>query len=140
MKNILTAMLSACLASAGAIAQPAATADAAKPAATLDAATNDALVRLGGQLMFAGKAYEYDRVLADEIGPRLTGSGNYMKAADWAVDEFKRMGLANAHRDEWEITNTWEPEVWASARIIAPHEQRLHLEADGWSPSTEKHG
>src|SRR6185437_14924348 len=66
---------------------------------TLDAATHDAVVRLGGQLMLAGKAYDYDRMLSDELGPRLTGSENYMKAADWAAGEFKRLGLANVHED-----------------------------------------
>lgn len=101
-----------------------------------DAATNTALVRVGGQLMMAGKAYDYDRVLADDIGPRLTGSANYVKAVDWAVAEFQDMDLSNVRRDPWEINATWEPEVWATAEIVKPHEQRLHLEADGWSPST----
>ncbi len=105
-----------------------------------DDATNAALVRAGGQLMMAGKAYEYDRVLADDIGPRLTGSANYVKAVDWAVAEFEQMGLSNVHRDPWEINATWEPEVWATAEMIKPHEQRLHLEADGWSPSTPTGG
>lgn len=114
---------------------------AASPAApTLDAATQQAMVKLGGQLMLAGKAYEYDRMLADELGPRLTGSANYMKAAEWATGEFKRLGLTNVHEDPWELSNTWEPEVWATARILAPREMRLHLESDGWSPSTPKGG
>ena len=112
----------------------------AQTAPALDAATDASLVRLGGQLMVAGKAYEYDRVLSDDIGPRLTGSDNYVKAVDWAVDEFKHMGLANVHRDPWEINATWEPEVWATASILKPHQQRLHLEADGWSPSTPSGG
>jgi carboxypeptidase Q len=115
-------------------------APAAGPTATLDAATNTALVRLGGQLMLAGKAYEYDRVLADDIGPRLTGSANYRKAADWVLAEFQRLGLTNAREEEWEIGAAWEPEAWATARILSPHEQRLHLESDGWSPSTPPGG
>jgi len=90
--------------------------------------------------MLAGKAYEYDRVLADEIGPRLTGSANYVKAADWAFSEFNRMGLSNVHRESWEIDSTWEPETWADGRILVPHEQKLHLESDGWSPSTPEGG
>ena len=121
-------------------AQTGASAGTEKPAETLDAATNAALVRLGGQLMLAGKAYEYDRVLADDIGPRLTGSPNYGKAADWALSEFKRIGLSNAHQESWEISATWEPETWATARILSLHPQRLHLESDGWSPSTPAGG
>lgn len=115
-------------------------AQTAPAAPALDPATNAALIRLGGQLMMAGKAYHYDRVLADDIGPRLTGSDNYVKAVAWAEDEFKRMGLSNVHADPWEINATWEPEVWATASILKPHVQRLHLEADGWSPSTPPGG
>jgi carboxypeptidase Q len=109
-------------------------------ALTVDSQLNSDLVRLGGQLMVAGQAYEYDRHLADDIGPRLTGSANYVKAAEWAEAEFKRLGLANVHREAWEIPATWEPETLATARMIAPHEQRLHLESEGWSPSTPPDG
>ncbi|MBV8631139.1 MAG: M20/M25/M40 family metallo-hydrolase [Silvibacterium sp.] len=109
-------------------------------ALTLDAKLKSDLVRLGGHMMIEGQAYEYDRHLADDIGPRLTGSANYVKAVAWAEGEFKRLGLANVHRESWEIPATWEPETLATARIIAPHEQRLHLESEGWSPSTPAGG
>jgi carboxypeptidase Q len=112
----------------------------APAAPALTPATGAALVRLGGRLMLAGKAYDYDRVLADDIGPRLTGSDNYVKAVAWAEDEFKRMGLSNVHSDPWEIADTWEPQVWATASFLKPHVQRLHLQADGWSPSTPPGG
>jgi len=108
--------------------------------AALDPATDAALVKLGGQLMIAGQAYEYDRELADEIGGRLTGSSNYVKAANWATSEFTRLGLSNVHQEPWDIAATWEPETWASGNILTPHEQRLHLESDGWSPSTPPGG
>jgi carboxypeptidase Q len=133
---LAAAAIAAILAHGRSTAQAAATTDATKQTQPLDAATESALVRLGGQLMLSGKAYEYDRVLADDIGPRLTGSSNYVKAADWALSEFKRLGLTNAQKEDWEIAATWEPGTWATGRILSPHEQRLHLEADGWSPST----
>src|ERR1700677_1034468 len=98
------------------------------------------LVKLGGPLLVAGKAYEYDRELATEIGPRLAGSANYVKAPDWAVAEFTRLGLTNVHKEAWDIPATWEPETVATARMIAPHEQRLHLESEGGSPSTPAGG
>jgi carboxypeptidase Q len=107
---------------------------------SLSPETQSALVRLGGQLMMAGKAYDYDRHLADDIGPRLTGSANYNEAAGWAESEFTRLGLANVHRESWEIPATWEPETLATARLLKPHEQRLHLESEGWSPSTPEGG
>ncbi|HUN85765.1 MAG TPA: M20/M25/M40 family metallo-hydrolase [Terracidiphilus sp.] len=140
MKTIAAVMLSLCLLPVGWAAPAKPLADAGNSPVAPDAATSEALVKLGGQLMLAGKAYEYDRDLADNIGPRLTGSANFVKATDWAVDEFKRMGLSNVHREAWEINATWEPEVWATGRFIQPHEQRLHLESDGWSPSTPSGG
>lgn len=90
-------------------------------------------------MMLAGKAYEYDRELADDIGPRLTASPNYVKATDWAVAEFTRLGLANVHKEAWEIAATWEPET-VEAKIVTPHEQALHLVSEGWSPSTPQGG
>lgn len=140
MKKFPTAMLSLCLLPVGLAGQATTDQNASDAKVAPDAATSEALVRLGGQLMLAGKAYEYDRALADNIGPRLTGSANYVKATDWAVDEFKRMGLSNVHREAWEINATWEPEAWATGQFIEPHEQRLHLESDGWSPSTPTGG
>lgn len=122
------------------LAQAASAPETVNPIGTLDAVERAAVVRLGGQLMLAGKAYEYDRVLADEIGPRLTGSSNYVKAAEWATEEFRRLGLSHVHREPWEIAATWEPETFATASILAPHVQRLHLESDGWSPSTPPGG
>ncbi len=107
---------------------------------TVDGKLNQELVRLGGQMMLAGKAYEYDEHLADDIGPRLTGSANYDKAVAWAEDEFKQMGLKNVHGESWTIPATWEPDGVATARMIAPHEQALHLVSEGWSPSTPPGG
>lgn len=136
MKIAGFALLTACV-----LAAPLARTQTTPPTASpLDPATNAALIRLGGQIMMAGQAYQADRVLADDIGPRLTGSANYGKAAAWALGQFKTMGLSNVHYDPWEINDAWEPQVWATASILSPHPQRLHLEADGWSPSTPPGG
>jgi len=135
IRSLLILTIVACVSTAGASTAPPETTGNGLP---LEVRT--ALVLLGGQLMIADKAYEYDRQLSDEIGPRLTGSANYVKATDWAVAEFTRLGLSNVHRESWEIPATWEPESVATARMIAPHEQRLHLESEGWSPSTPNGG
>lgn len=136
MKTAFSALLFCC--SIAVFAQTPAKPDA--PSIQISAETHAALIRLGGQMLIAGKAYEYDRQLADEIGPRLTGSANYVKAAEWASTEFSRLGLTNVHHEAWEIPNTWEPETLATASILTPHPQRLHLESEGWSPSTPPGG
>lgn len=140
MKIVPAVLLAILCPGVGALAQTAAAPQTTPDTLKLDAQSKADLVRLGGQLMLSDQAYEYDRVLADDIGPRLTGSANYVKATDWAVQEFSRMGLSNVHREAWEISDTWEPQTWATASIVAPHEQRLHLESDGWSVSTPPGG
>lgn len=117
----------------------AASGQTAPAALAVDSHLTAQLIQLGGQMMIAGKAYEYDEHLADDIGPRLTGSANYVKAAAWAEDEFRKMGMKNVHGDPWTIPATWEP-VSADAHMIEPHEQHLYLVSEGWSPSTPEGG
>jgi carboxypeptidase Q len=101
--------------------------------------TRAAAKQLLGDILLNGEAYEYDRQLADTIGPRLTGSPNYMRAADWAQQHFKQLGLTDVHTETWTIPATWEP-VSASGRILTPVDHTLHIYSIGWSPSTPKHG
>ena len=116
-----------------ATAQPPATAPAVSPE------TRTAVKQLVGDIMVNGQAYEYDRQIADTIGPRLTGSPNYMRAAEWAQGQFRQLGLANVHTEDWTIPATWEPES-ASGRILSPVDHTLHIYSIGWSPSTPKGG
>jgi carboxypeptidase Q len=102
--------------------------------------TRDAVQRLIGDGILNGKAYEYDGYLADMIGPRLTGSSNYMRAVDWAEQQFKELGLVNVHTEEWTIPATWEPEGNAAGHIVSPVDHQLHIYSASWSPSTPKQG
>jgi hypothetical protein len=43
----------------------------------------------------------YLSVLADDIGPRLTGSPNMVRANKWTRDQLVAMGCANAHIESW---------------------------------------
>ena len=126
---ILPALFAACMSLA-----------AQKTATTVAPETKAAIEQLAGKMLLNGQAYEYDRQLADSIGPRLTGSANYKQAVDWAIAEFTRLGLKNVHKESWIIPATWEPEAAAEGRMLEPREQRLHLESEGWSPSTPEGG
>lgn len=107
---------------------------------SISPATQEAISHLLGDTMLHGQAYEYDRQLADDIGPRLTGSENYMRAASWAEQQFRAIGLVNVHRELWTIPATWEPEEAATGSITAPIAHTLHIYASGWSCSTPKGG
>ena len=102
--------------------------------------TRAAVRQLIGDSMLNSEAYEYDRHLADLIGPRLTGSANYMRAAEWAQQEFRSLGLQNVHTEEWTIPATWEPDGPAVGRLVSPVEHTLHIYSVGWSPSTPPGG
>jgi Zn-dependent M28 family amino/carboxypeptidase len=73
--------------------------------------------------------------LADRIGPRLTGSAKLDEASKWTMEQFKAMGLENAHLEPWTIANSWTRGP-AAGRVVAPAEQMLTLASAGWSPST----
>jgi len=102
--------------------------------------TRDAVRQLIGDTILNSQAYEYDQHLADSIGPRLTGSANYTRAADWTAQKFTALGLSNVHTEDWTIPATWEPEVPAVGRILKPVEHQLHIYSLGWSPSTPREG
>src|SRR6201997_2126691 len=44
---------------------------------------------------------EFGSALMDGIGPRLTGSPNAMKANEWTRDTLTKIGLENAHLEDW---------------------------------------
>ena len=73
--------------------------------------------------------------LADRIGPRLTGTDKLDQASHWTMEQFKALGLENAHLEPWTIANGWTRGP-ATGKIIAPTEQALTLAAAGWSPGT----
>ncbi len=79
---------------------------------------------------------EFGAALADGIGPRLTGSPNMEKANAWTRDTLTRIGLENAHLEDWgdfgmgwQQINTW-------ARIVSPDPEPLWMQAAPWSPAT----
>ncbi len=79
---------------------------------------------------------EFASALMDGIGPRLTGSPNLKKANEWTRDTLTRIGLENAHLEDWgEFGMGWQQlNTWA--RMVAPDTAVLILQATPWSPST----
>lgn len=103
------------------------------------AQTSESIQKMIGETFVNGQAYEYDRQLADEIGPRLTGSANYMKAAQWAEQKMQTLGLANVHTESFSVS-AWEPDGPAIGNITTPFVHELHIYSFPGSPSTPKGG
>jgi carboxypeptidase Q len=66
-----------------------------------------AVRELIGSILVDGKAYEYDRELADGIGPRLTGSANYDRAVAWSMGQFRSLGLSSVHTESFTSPASW---------------------------------
>ena len=79
---------------------------------------------------------EFGSALMDGIGPRLTGSPNAKKANEWTRDTLAKIGLVNAHLEDWgEFGMGWQQlNTWA--RMVTPDTAILEVQATPWSPST----
>jgi hypothetical protein len=79
---------------------------------------------------------EFGTALMDGIGPRLTGSPNLAKANAWTRDTLTKIGLENAHLEDWgEFGLGWQQlNTWA--RMVTPDTAILIVQATPWSPST----
>ncbi|WP_058186647.1 M20/M25/M40 family metallo-hydrolase [Terracidiphilus gabretensis] len=79
---------------------------------------------------------EFGTALMDGIGPRLTGSPNAKKANEWTRDTLTKIGLENAHLEDWgEFGLGWQQlNTWA--RMTTPDTAVLIVQATPWSPST----
>src|SRR3984885_7131008 len=79
---------------------------------------------------------EFGSALADGIGPRLTGSPNMAKANAWTRDTLKKIGLENAHLEDWgEFGMGWQ-QINTWARMVSPDPEPLWMQAAPWSPAT----
>src|SRR6266700_56713 len=79
---------------------------------------------------------EFASALMDGIGPRLTGSPNAKKANEWTRDTLTKIGLENAHLEDWgEFGMGWQ-QVNTWARMVAPDTAVLIVQATPWSPAT----
>ena len=79
---------------------------------------------------------EFGSALMDGIGPRLTGSPNVKKANEWTRDTLTKIGLENAHLEDWgEFGLGWQQmNTWA--RMVSPDTAVLIVQATPWSPAT----
>jgi len=79
---------------------------------------------------------EFASALMDGIGPRLTASPNAKKANEWTRDTLTKIGLENAHLEDWgEFGLAWQQlNTWA--RMVTPDTSVLIVQAVPWSPAT----
>jgi hypothetical protein len=87
----------------------------------------------------SSQVMEISSWLTDVYGPRLTGSPNVKKAADWAVSKMKEWGLTNVALEPWTDTNGFE-RGWANEKFylaaVSPQAFPIPGTPTAWTPGT----
>ena len=115
-------------------------APAADPYAEVQPATEtldmDMYQRIRNEGLNHSHVMDFASALMDGIGPRLTGSPNLAKANAWTRDTLTKIGLDNAHLEDWgEFGLGWQQmNTWA--RMVTPDTAILIVQATPWSPAT----
>jgi carboxypeptidase Q len=79
---------------------------------------------------------EYASGLFDGVGPRLTGSPDFMKAEQWSLDQLRRMGASNVHPESWGDFGMGWQQIATSVLMTAPSTATILAQATPWSPAT----
>ena len=82
--------------------------------------------------------YEIVESLTTQVGARPGGSEAEKRARDWAVKQFKKLGLRNIQIEPFPVHH-WK-RISESAEITRPFPQKLEITALGGSISTPKEG
>jgi carboxypeptidase Q len=107
---------------------------AAQPAAeTLDLET---IARIRDEGFNHSHIMEYASGLFDDIGPRLTGSPDFARAQEWALDQLRRMGASNVHAESWGDFGMGWRQIGTSLEMTAPSAGTFLAQATPWSPAT----
>ena len=96
-------------------------------------ATMNAKIRAEG-LERSHVAQMFDTI-ATVIGPRLTGSPAFLRAANYARQKLSDAGAANVHLERWPFGRGWELDRF-SIEMIAPRYAPLLGYPEAWSPPT----
>ena len=81
------------------------------------------------------QAWSMIDTLATVIGPRLTASPAYLRAANWARDHFSAWGLRDAHLEAWPFGRGWELQKF-TLEMTEPRFAPMIGYPDAWSEST----
>ncbi len=75
-------------------------------------------------------------MLTDVYGPRLTGSPNHKRAAEWAIKQMTEWGFENGRLEPWNFGHPGWLNERLSAHIISPVKDSLVCEVLAWTPGT----
>jgi hypothetical protein len=127
----MVAMLGAVAVSAG--AQRGGPPAPAGPREKLDSV---ALAKIRDEGFNRSKIMETSSWLTDVYGPRLTGSPNMRKAADWTQKAMTSWGISNVHTEAWgPFGHGWQNEGF-TAQVVSPQAYPIVAYPTPWSFGT----
>jgi hypothetical protein len=98
-------------------------------------ATDAQIARILDEGLSHSQAMANASELMDGIGPRLTNSENFDRAADWALAKFSAYGLSNVHKESYPFGFNWNLDGW-SARMVEPRPIVMRAMPVAWTPAT----
>ena len=82
------------------------------------------------------KVMDHAFYLTDVYGPRLAGSANYRKAAEWAVKQLKEWGLPDARTEQWGVFGRGWSWSRVTVQMLEPQQSTLIGVPLAWAPGT----
>jgi hypothetical protein len=108
---------------------------AALPAQVHADATDAQIAQIVDQGLSHSEVMANGSELFDGIGPRLTNSENFDRAADWAIAKFRNYGLTDARKESYPFGVNWNLDSW-DARVVSPRGIRMRSIPVAYSPAT----
>jgi carboxypeptidase Q len=96
----------------------------------------DVVHRIKQEAFYHSKVMDYMSLVADQNGPRMTGSPGYRRAAEKAVEAFREAGITDAGLEVWgTFGRGWE---WSrvAVQMQKPQETTLSAYPADFSPAT----
>src|SRR5688572_24856192 len=75
-------------------------------------------------------------MLVDTIGPRLAGSPEYKRSAEWSAEQMRAFGLTNVGIEPFEFSRGWALDKF-TIEMVEPRYMPLVGYPEAWSPSTQ---
>lgn len=83
------------------------------------------------------RVWTYETFLAEEIGPRLTGSSRLERANNWTREMFESFGCSNAYLQKWGEIPVRFDRGPSYVRLVAPVEREMVFTTRSWSAGTD---
>src|SRR5687768_2585799 len=99
------------------------------------ASAEDIRARIRKEGMENSQIMKTMHMLSDVYGPRLTGSPNHKRAAEWTIKQMQAWGLTG-HLEAWDFKHPGWLNERLSAHIISPVKDSLVCEVLAWTPGT----